>query len=283
MQFADNTTLVFTHRNLNYLHFSIESELTSIQDWFNANKLTLNVEKSSYLLYHNQKQLVSNFKIKLNGIEIPRVKHAKLLGVWLDDKLNWDIHVNKLVNKLKYGVGMLRHSKNLLSIKAKKLLYFGQIHSNLSYSICIWGMMLQNGLTQKLSKIQNNAVKLIDPTSKVECFYQKHRILKFDDMVKVEQCKLGYKLCHGLLPTAMASNMTKDHQNEFLAKGHRYSTRNKAIPNLPKALGKKYRSSFLYNSIKLYSELDDRLKSAQNLQTFAKQCKRIHFTDMAKH
>ena len=143
--------------------------------------------------------------------------------------------------------------------------------------------MLQNGLAQKLSKIQNNAVKLIDLTSKVECLYQKHRILKFDDMVKVEQCKLGYKLCHGLLPTAMASNMTKDHQNEFLAKGHRYSTRNKVIPNLPKALGKKYRSSFLYNSIKLYSELDDRLKSVQNLQTFAKQCKRLNFVEMTKH
>ena len=235
------------------------------------------------MLYHNQKQLVPNFKIELNGVEIPRVKHAKLLGVWLDDKLNWDMHVNKPVNKLKCGVEMLQRSKNLLSVKAKKLLYFGQIHSNLSYLICIWGTMLQKGLAQKLGKIQNNAVKLIDPTSKVEDLYQKHRVLKFDDMVKVEQCKLGYKLCHGLLPKAMASNMTKDHHNEFLAKGHRYSTRNKAIPNLPKVLGKKYRSSFLYNSIKLYSELDDRLKSAQNLLTFAKQCKRFHLVDRAKH
>ena len=283
VQFADDTTLVFTHRNLNYLHFSIESELTCIQDWFNANKLTLNIEKSSYLLYHNQKQLVPHFKIKLNGVEIPRVKHAKLLGVWLDDKLKWDIHVNKLANKLKCSMGMLRCSKNLLSVKAKKLLYFGQIHSNLSYSICIWGTMLQNDLAQKLSKIQNNVVKLIDSTSKVEDLYQKHRILKFDDLVKVKQCKLGYKLCHGLLPKAMVSNMTKDHQNEFLAKDHRYSMRNKAIPNLPKVLGKKYRASFLYNSIKLYSKLDDRLKSAQSLITFAKRCKGLHFVDKVKH
>ena len=143
--------------------------------------------------------------------------------------------------------------------------------------------MLQNGMAQKLGKIQRNAVKLIDPTSKVEYLYQKHRILKFDDMVKVKQCKLGYKLCHGLLPRAMALNMSEDHQNEFLAKGHRYSTRNKAIPNLPKVLGKKYRSSFLYNSIKLYSELNDRLKSAQNLKTFAKQCKKIHVVELEKH
>ena len=37
VQFADNTTLVFTHRNLNYLRFCIESELLIIQDWFNTN------------------------------------------------------------------------------------------------------------------------------------------------------------------------------------------------------------------------------------------------------
>ena len=143
--------------------------------------------------------------------------------------------------------------------------------------------MLQSGLAQKLSKIQNNVMKLVDPTAKVEDLYQKHRILKFDDMVRVEQCKLGYKLCHGLLPKAMVSNMTKDHHNEFLAEGHRYSMRNKAIPNLPKVLGKKYRSSFLYNSIKLYSKLDDRLKSTQSLKTFAKQCKWLHFVDGVKH
>ena len=71
IQFADDTTLVFTHRNLNFLQFSIESELLIVQDCFNANKLTLNVDKSLYLLYHNQKQTVPVFKIMLNGIEIP--------------------------------------------------------------------------------------------------------------------------------------------------------------------------------------------------------------------
>ena len=71
IQFADDTTLVFRHRNLKYLHFSIENELSIVQDWFNANRLTLNVSKSSYLLFHGHKQLLPDFKIVLNGIEIP--------------------------------------------------------------------------------------------------------------------------------------------------------------------------------------------------------------------
>ena len=153
IQFADNTTLVFTHKNLNYLRFSIEKELSIVQDWFNANKLTLNVDKSVYLLYHNHNQNIPAFNIELNGIVIPRVKEAKLLGVWLDDKLKWDTHANKLLNKLKCGIGMLKWSKNLLSNKAKKLLYFGQVHSNLCYSICIWGSMLQS------SMLKNSPIK----------------------------------------------------------------------------------------------------------------------------
>ena len=79
VQFADDTTLLFRHRNLNYLRFCFKSELLTIQDWFNANKLMLNVDKSSYLLYHNRKQPIPNFKILLNGVEIPKISFAKFL------------------------------------------------------------------------------------------------------------------------------------------------------------------------------------------------------------
>ena len=45
IQFADDTTLIFKHKSLCYLHYCIESELAKLQDWFNANKLTLNIRK----------------------------------------------------------------------------------------------------------------------------------------------------------------------------------------------------------------------------------------------
>ena len=208
-----------------------------------------------------RKKPVPNFKIVLNGIEIPRARHTKFLGVWLDDELKWDMHINKLVSKLKCGIGMLQCSKNLLSNKAKRLLYFGQIHSNLNYSICVWDSMLHSSMIQKLTKVENTAVKLIDPKVDVDELYRKHKILQFADMVRVEQCKMGYKLCHGLLPKALVVNRVKDHQNQNLVKSHKYPTWNKAIPNLPNGLGNKYMSGFLFNSIKLYSALDNRLKN----------------------
>ena len=135
--------LLFKHKNTRYLQFCIESELKSIQDWFNANKLTLNVSKCSYLLFNVGNKQGSTSNLTLNGISIPKVRVAKLLGTWIDDKLTWESHVKKLMVKLRCGIGMLQRSQHLLSIKARKLLYYGQIHSNLCYCLSIWGTMIQ--------------------------------------------------------------------------------------------------------------------------------------------
>ena len=168
---------------------------------------------------------------------------------------------------------MLRRSKTLLSKKAKRLLYYGQIHSHLAYCLGIWGSMLPMQMMHKLSKAQKIAVSLIDPTKKSELVFQENRILTLTEMIQLEQCKLGYKLCHSLLPKQLEENMTKDHKQNSIVKTHQYSTRSKKIPNLPQASGSKYRSSFLYNSIKLYSNLGYIVKQAKNLHAFVKLCK----------
>ena len=273
IQFADDTTLVFVHRNQNYLRYCMESELAIVQDWFNANRLTLNVGKSSYLLFHGHTKNLSEFKIKLNNIEIPRATHSKFLGTWIDERLKWEIHANKILVKLKCGIGMLRRSKNLLSKKAKRLLYFGQIHSHLTYCLSIWGSMITKQMIQKLAKAQKNAVSLIEPTKKTNLVFRENKILTLTEMIHLEQCKLGYKLCHNLLPKRLEENMTKDHRQNNITKTHQYSTRSKKIPNLPQVSGSKYRSSFLYNSIKLYSDLSYAVKQSKNLHTFVKLCK----------
>ena len=125
VEFADDTTLIFSHQNLKYLQFCVEQELCRVCDWFHANKLTLDINKSSYLLIEGNKTTHTKFTLSLNGLEIPRVSHAKFLGTWLDDKLSWDTHVSKLMLKLKCGLGMLKRSTTLLSSSTKRLLYYG--------------------------------------------------------------------------------------------------------------------------------------------------------------
>ena len=48
--FADDTTLLHNHRNLRYLKWTVEEDLNSLMDWFKANKLTLNLDKTVYII-----------------------------------------------------------------------------------------------------------------------------------------------------------------------------------------------------------------------------------------
>ena len=275
VQFADDTTIVFGHQNENYLKYCVERELAILGDWFRANKLTLNVEKSVFLMFNRKGQGNIN-QLKLGDSLINRVSTTKFLGVWLDDQLNWKTHLNKLLSKLKCGLGMLQRSKELLSYKAKKLLYYGQVHSHLCYRLGVWGPMLSSGQIIQLCTIQRKCVRMIDSSVPTIEAFKKLQILTVSDMINLEQGKLGYKLCNGLLPSVLTHLMSHDFNNCAIVKNHSYRTRQKDIPNRPNAKLRLYRKSFLYQAIACYSKLDKKLRDSPTLFSFSKKLKKIH-------
>ena len=134
LQFADDTTLYLGHKHLGYLRYCFEADLSNIQDWFNVNKLMLNIAKS-VLMHFNAKDTCEPLKVKIGNIELPVVKNTKFLGVYIDENLNWTEHTKCLQLKLKSRSCLLSKGKHLLSVHAKKMVYFAQIHSNLLYNM----------------------------------------------------------------------------------------------------------------------------------------------------
>ena len=49
--FADDTNLFFSHPDINHLHSTINSELDKLSDWFIANRLSLNIKKTNYIMF----------------------------------------------------------------------------------------------------------------------------------------------------------------------------------------------------------------------------------------
>ena len=141
LQFADDTTLYLSHKHLGYLRYCFETHLAIIQDWFNANKLTLNISKS-VLMHFNAKRSSENLHVQIGNTTLPVVKSTKFLGVYIDEKLNWTEHAKQLQLKLKSRYCLLNKGKYLLSTHAKKMVYFVQIYSNLLYGILMWGNMI---------------------------------------------------------------------------------------------------------------------------------------------
>ena len=122
VQFADDTTIIFGHRNITYLKYCVERELEVLSDWFRANKLTLNVDKSVFMLFNRGPLHCDINNLKLGDEIIKRVKSTKFLGLWVDEQLNWKEHLSRLKGKMKCGLGMLIRSNLHLTTRAKKLL-----------------------------------------------------------------------------------------------------------------------------------------------------------------
>ena len=86
-------------------------DLLSIQDWFYANKLTLNLSKTVYLFFEHKGHTKTDLDLTLNGVTIPRKRQTKFLGVWLDDQLNWKHHMQNLITRLSSRMGLVKRQE----------------------------------------------------------------------------------------------------------------------------------------------------------------------------
>ena len=113
--FADNTTLIESHKNKKFLHYALRHDVILLLDWFVANKLNLNLVKTlamEFLPVNDN----NTSTIEIMDVEIPVVQVTKFLGVYLDDKLKWEYHANQVYNKIQANKQLLNISKNFLDV-----------------------------------------------------------------------------------------------------------------------------------------------------------------------
>ena len=260
VQFADNTTLYTNGKTIRLLECEINHDLETISDWFKANKLTLNVNKTVCMIFPPNKNSVNNINIKILEQEIPICSKTKFLGLWLDSNLSWDKHLGVICSKMKQNIGLMRKCKNYLDNNTLRTIYYAHIHSYLSYSILVWGSTSKDGSLKKLQKIQNSCIKIMKPSMKLTEGFRDLKILTVRELVDLELCKFFFKLTNGLLPSKLMNCVLSDSRGQTLKKCHRYTTRHKNLLNLPMANDFQYKNSFLTRSNKLYSNLPDYVK-----------------------
>ena len=100
--FADDTISSLSGRNLHTLFCLLKYDLKSMMQWFRANKLSLNFDKTFYSIFHSKKSVVSNIfnSMTIEGETIKRKKTAKYLGLTFDEILSWRHHIEKLISNL---------------------------------------------------------------------------------------------------------------------------------------------------------------------------------------
>ena len=155
--YADDTTLFSSieyslPKYTSNVDILLNNELICICDWLIINKLSLNISKTKYMVFHPYQKDISQLvpSLTINDTEIEKVNTFNFLGITLDENVTWKPQISILSNKISKYSGILNRLKHYLPLHIMRMLYCGLVKSHLLYMILVWGYECH-----RLEKIQN--------------------------------------------------------------------------------------------------------------------------------
>jgi len=137
--FADDTTILFSSNSLDNLNLIINKELISVNEWIKANKLSLNISKTNFIIFKKKLQSPQNFVIvTMENTIIKQVTSTKFLGVNINTENGWKDHINEVTKKISRALGIIRRIRYKLTTKTAMLLYDALILSHITYCNIVW-------------------------------------------------------------------------------------------------------------------------------------------------
>ena len=225
--FADDTNILYSHTCLKKLNEIIQNEMNEITDWLNANKLSINTEKTKFILFRSKnKKVNSSINISINNNNIRQVTNITFLGIVIDQFLTWSNHLDLITKKnIKCAaiISRIRHFTNLNSLK---LIYYALVYPYLTYGNLLWGNTYKSRF-QKLVNIQKKIVRLMTFKS-----YFDHSEPIFNDLQILNLYKINYYLTSIFMFRYFhLHNLPELFINYFLTNKqiHNHNTRNSSL------------------------------------------------------
>jgi hypothetical protein len=256
LMYADDTTLFTTLSAFNSQNRSdeINSELDNVINWLNANKLSLNANKTKYMVFHTVNKKIEHLNLKIDNKSIELVNDFNFLGILVDSNLNWKSHINFINSKLLKTMGIMNKLKMILPQNILKDIYNSLIMSHINYGILSWGYA---NITS-LNLIQKKIIRIITLSKYIahtDPLFIELNLLKINDIKFINELKFYYKLQQNQLPEYFSSFVN------YMRDRHTYNTRNRNNLVLPKISHEFARKCIRYNVIKSINETPDHIKN----------------------
>ena len=160
--FADDTGIFCQSKNIETLISKVEQIIEKINEWFTTNKLTLNVKKTSYIIFRPKKCTNINLpdSISCGDIKINRESKVKYLGIILHEHLSWDDHTNEICKKLKRFFPLFYNIRNYLDKENVITIFYTMIYSRIKYGIIVTGQTIKEDI-EKIQTLQNKLLKVL--------------------------------------------------------------------------------------------------------------------------
>jgi hypothetical protein len=133
--FADDTSIIITNSSPIDYDNNIIQIFKNINDWFKANLLTLNFDKTYFIQFLAKNSNAMGMHIDYGNSQIAKSANTKFLGLIMDNMLSWKGHVDWLMFKLGLACYAIRAFKPYMLQKTTRMIYFSHFHSIMIYGI----------------------------------------------------------------------------------------------------------------------------------------------------
>ena len=160
--YADDTLLYYSAKSVKDLQAIINDDLQSLSHWLNDSLLTLNYDKTKFMIFTNrQRSTPSDINITINNKTVLQATSFKYLGLTLTPDLSWQEHTDNMITKINQRLGVLRRIKQFLDLDTRCTLYTSLILPLFDYADTIWGDKNNVVLMNSLQTLENKAAKII--------------------------------------------------------------------------------------------------------------------------
>ena len=181
--YADDTALYIESPSYIELILSLRLELETLSQWMLANKLTLNVRKTKFLIFGTKPKLKKlptvPLQLTINNQNIEQVSSFKYLGIILDDSLNFIEHIDHVYKKSCNKLGAIRKCRKHLNKGLSLMMYKSLVVPLIDYCDIVY-MQTNKDSLQKLQIVQNIACRLILEAGPRDHIEEMHKELKID-------------------------------------------------------------------------------------------------------
>ena len=251
--YADDTNITVSANNAADLKTMLNDELSNLNLWLRANKLSLNITKTEYMIIGSRQRLRATtenqiIEVCIEGKKITRVAESKSLGVYIDETLSWKKHMKELSKKIASGIGALKRLMPFISKNTAVIIYKALIEPYFDYCSSVW-YGISDTLSKKLQKLQNRAARVITKST-------------YDTSAK--------PLLNSLNWDDLGTRRKKLQDSSYNLR----NLENKQL--LPKPPRTNYlKSSISYSGAALWNSLPVEVRSAESLQIFKRKINEI--------
>ena len=267
--FADDTNLTASGVSVTDLEDAVNSELENLRKWLIANKLSLNVAKTEFMLIGSKQMVknISNFQpnVVIENKRIKQVHECKTLGVTVDQHLSWKSNTDIICGKITSGISALRRLKDFVDRQILLSVYNAIIRPYFDYCCEVWDVFSETQ-SKRLQKLQNRAARIIMNMSNDTDHSVALKALGWKTL-KVERKKAKAKMMYKLLNNMGPQSLT----NLFTYKGETTSYNLRNISGtlcLPQPRTNNLKKSLVYDGSFLWNSIPKEIKESKSLSSF---------------